>query len=234
MRETGKLMNNQELVKGDDIVYSLIKAGIASIPLFGAAATELFTLIISSPLDRRRRKWMNEIAKELTRLELENKIDFLKLQKNDHFIDILIQATHFALKTSEVEKINAFKAAIGNMAINETQDKTKNQIFLNFIDSFTVWHLKVLHFINNPREWFSKTGQKLETQYLTCMHTMILVAFPSFQFEEELLFLIWNDLLKAGLHQLRDIRYCMLPGDIFYKGCTAQLGKEFIYFITEH
>lgn len=40
--------------KMEDIPYSLIKAGLGSIPLLGSAAIELFSLVITPPLEKRR------------------------------------------------------------------------------------------------------------------------------------------------------------------------------------
>ena len=45
--------------KMKDAGYALIKAGLASIPIAGAAASELLSLIVASPLERRCETWMN-------------------------------------------------------------------------------------------------------------------------------------------------------------------------------
>lgn len=52
-----------------DIIYATVKAGLGSIPVLGSAATELFGLVVTPPLDKRRQEWMNEVAERLKELE---------------------------------------------------------------------------------------------------------------------------------------------------------------------
>lgn len=40
-----------------DRLHTLAKVGIASIPVVGAAASELFIVILAPPLEKRRVKW---------------------------------------------------------------------------------------------------------------------------------------------------------------------------------
>lgn len=52
-----------------DKAHALARAGIGSIPLVGAAATELFQILIAPPLERRQQAWMEAVAEGLRRLE---------------------------------------------------------------------------------------------------------------------------------------------------------------------
>lgn len=216
-----------------DIVYAAVKAGLGSIPILGSAATELFGLVVTPPLDKRRQEWMNEVAEKLKVLEEDNKIDFGSLAKNDQFLDTIIQATSFAIKTSEQEKITALKNAVINTALNESPDKTKSQIFLNLVDTFTVWHIKVLDFFDNPKLWFAKAGQAPPNLMVGSMFSVLKTAFPSLSGQDELVDVIWNDLHDAGFHQSSGLRTTM-TGDGTLAERTSQLGKEFIHFISEH
>src|SRR5690242_5293815 len=106
-----------------DITYAAIKAVVGSIPLAGAAASELLSLIVASPLEKRREKLLLEIGEKLKELETSQKVNLEELQSNEQFIDIVLQATTLALKTSEREKIEAFKSAILNTAAGEAPEK---------------------------------------------------------------------------------------------------------------
>jgi hypothetical protein len=214
-----------------DVIYAVVKAGLGSIPVLGAAATELFGLIVTPPLDKRRQEWMNEVAEKLKELEESNKIDFANLSQNDQFLDTIIQATSYAIKTSETEKINAFKNAVINTALNEAPDKTKSQIFLHLVDTFTVWHIKVLTFFDNPKVWFAKAGQTPPSLMMGSMFSVLKTAFPSLQGQDELVDVIWNDLHDAGFHQTSGLKTTM-TGDGTLAERTTQLGKEFIHFIS--
>ncbi|MEZ0611018.1 hypothetical protein ACAW74_21070 [Fibrella sp. WM1] len=217
----------------EDIAYAVVKAALGCIPVLGSAATEVFGLVVTPPLDKRRQEWMNEVAEKLKFLEQNNQIDFSSLSQNDKFIDTIIQATTIAIKTSEQKKILALRNAVINTALNETPDKTKSQIFLNFVDTFTVLHLTILTFFNNPRAWFEKNGQTPPNLMIGSMSSVLKAAFPSLVGQDELVDLIWNDLHNTGLHNSSGLK-SIISGDGALAERTTQLGKEFIGFITEH
>jgi len=225
-------MNDINKTSKGDILYATVKAGLGSIPLLGSAATELFGLVVTPPLDKRRQEWMNEVAERLKSLEENNQVDFSKLSQNEQFIDTIIQATTIAIKTSEKEKIIALKNAVTNTALNEAPEKTKSQIFLNLVDTFTVWHLTILTFFDNPRTWFQKAGQTPPNMMMGSMFSILKSAYPSLAGQDELVDLIWNDLHSAGLHNSSGLKTIM-SGDGTLAERTTELGKEFIKFISE-
>jgi hypothetical protein len=94
---------------------------------------------------------MTEVGERLKALKEDGQIDLSTLGENEQFIDAVLVATSYALKTSEQEKIKAFQNAILNSAHGQAIDKTKSQVFLNLLDSFTVWHIRILHFIDTYR-----------------------------------------------------------------------------------
>ena len=57
------------------------------------------------------------------KLKENSKIDLSKLADNEQFIDTVLVATALALKTSEKEKIKAFKNVILNTALIIPQEK---------------------------------------------------------------------------------------------------------------
>jgi len=214
-----------------DIAHSLAKGGLGTIPVIGSLATEIFGLIVTPPLERRRAEWMNEIAEKLKVLEENKTIDFQELQNNEQFIDVVLQATTLALKTSEREKIKAFQNAVLNTASGESPDKTISQIFLNQLDSFTTWHIKILKFIDSPRLWFQSTNKTPPNYMSGSISSVITEAFPELKSQDELLDLIWNDLHTAGFHRTSGIK-TMMTGDGVLSERTTTFGKQFIEFIT--
>lgn len=217
---------------GKDIAHSLLKGGIGTIPIIGSLAVEIFGLVVTPPLEKRRAEWMNDIAVKLKELEDKNVIDFEELQGNEQFIDVILQATTFALKTSEKEKIKAFRNAILNTATGDSPDKVVSQIFLNQLDKFTVWHIKILNFIDNPREWFKKYN-KIPPSYMTgSIYSVLEEAFPELKSQSALVDIIWDDLRTAGFHKTGDLR-AMMSGDGVLANRSTVFGSEFIAFITK-
>jgi hypothetical protein len=226
-------MSDANKISAGDVAYSSAKAVLGAIPLAGSAAAELFALLITPPLEKRRQKWMDDVAEKLAALEEAGRIDLAQLRENDQFIDAVLQATSIALKTSEAEKINALQNALLNTAAGEAPDKTKSQIFLRLVDSFTVWHIKILHFFDDPRRWFAANGTVPPNVMMGGLFSILLRAFPGLQGQDDLVDVIWSDLHEAGLHRSSGLKTTM-TGDGLLQERTTPLGKEFIAFISTH
>lgn len=174
---------------------------------------------------------MNEIAEKLKLLEENRKIDFQELQNNEQFINVVLQATTLAMKTSEKEKIKAFQNAVLNTASGESPDQTICQIFLNQLDSFTTWHIKILKFNDSPIQWFQKANRTPPNYLASSISTVIIVAFPELKNQDDLLDLIWDVLSKAGFQKTSGFKTTM-TGDGVLRERTTPLGKQFVEFIT--
>lgn len=214
-----------------DVSHAVTKGVLGAIPIAGSLASELFGLILTPPLEKRRQNWMTEIGKKLQELEEKTQIDLSSLATNEQFIDTVLVATSLALKTSETDKIIAFQNAILNTAMGECPDKTKGQIFLNLLDTFTVWHIKILHFIDNPAKWFENAGQTPPRLLMGSLSSVLKSAFPPLSGQQELLDVIWRDLHDNGLHNTGGLMTTM-SGDGLLANRTTQLGKEFLRFIS--
>ncbi len=230
-RNTLTNMSDKNKPIAGDYTFALAKGGLGTIPIVGSIASELLGLLVTPPLEKRRQEWMTEVGTKLKELEDNSKIDLSTLADNAQFIDTVLVATTLALKTSEEEKIKAFRNAILNTALSESFEKTKGQIFLNLLDSFTIWHIKILHFIDNPTKWFENAGHTPPSFYMGSLLSVLKAAFPSLSEQQELLAVIWRDLHDNGLHNTSELMATM-SGDSLLANRTTQLGKEFLKFIS--
>ena len=215
----------------EDVANSIVKGVLGAIPIVGALATELFGLIVVPPLEKRRVEWMNEIASRLKTLEDKNLITVENLKNNEQFIDTILQATTYVLKTSEKEKIIAFQNALLNTALPEAPEKTKSQIFLNQLDSFTDWHIRILKFIDYPKEWFKNSNLSLPVFVSGSTKSVIFTAFPNLKTQGALLDPIWRDLVNANFVD-DDGLQGNVSSDSALARRTTPFGREFIEFIT--
>ena len=216
----------------DDIAYGVAKAVLGSIPVVGATASELLQLLVTPPLEKRRNEWMIEVGEKLKQLEQKEELDLIKLANNDVFIDVVLQTTQLALRTSEKEKIQYFKNVILNSAVEENPNITEVQIFLNFISTFTVWHIKILKLFDNPENWFKKNGKSLPNYMAAGLSNVLEEAYPELKGKRELYDLIWDDLSRAGLHKTSGLHTTMTGSGLMVPRTTT-FGKEFLEFITE-
>lgn len=224
--------NPNKTTKGD-IAHSIAKGGIGAIPLIGSLASELFGLLVTPPLENRRAKWMNDVAEKLKELESKGEIDFEKLKNNEKFLDVMLQTTSLALKTSEKEKIDALRNALLNTAKGESPDITKSQIFLNQIDRFTTWHIKILKLIDCPSDWFKKANRNPPSYMMGSISSMIKDAYPELKGQDDLIDIIWSDLESVGFHRTGSVKTTM-SADGVLADRTTTMGQEFINYISNN
>lgn len=217
---------------GNDIVYATVKAVVGSIPIAGAAAGELLGLLVTPPLEKRRLKLLTEIGQRLKDLEEARGFDISSLVENEQFIDTVLQATTYALKTSDEEKIKAFKNAILNTALNESPDRIVSQIFLNLIDNFTTWHIRILYLFNDPEDWFKTNNRPVPSYVAAGLNRVVFDAYPELIGQGELLNIVWADLRRAGLHNSGELA-AVITGSGLLAQRTTDMGKKFLRYIQE-
>jgi hypothetical protein len=138
------LMNEQPKEEAKDYLYELTKGAISAVPLVGGVAAEFFTLIISSPLQTRMNKWLEELYNEVIKLkETHKEFEVERLKQNEPFISSITHATQIVLRTHQLEKLIALKNATLNSAKDSFKDIEHN-IFLNLISNFSPKHLIIL------------------------------------------------------------------------------------------
>jgi len=203
---------------GNDIAQTLVKAGIASIPVIGGPASELFSLVITPSLEKRRDKWIESIAEGLK--ELEAKVENFKienLRENDAFISIVVQAAQAAIRDHQKDKLEAFKNAVLNTTLPEAPDEDLCLVFLEFIGALTPLHLKVLAYLDQSK-WM--TYHKYEENFF------------KFTKHRSLCDTILRDLYSRGLVDIRPTSDAGGSVIVQRDRNTTDLGTAFIKFIT--
>lgn len=100
-----------------DVAHALARAGLRAIPVAGAAATELLNAIVTPLLERRMQQWMEAVAEAFREIEATKGINLEDLRNNDVFIDIVLQASQIALRSSQEEKLEALRNAVLSAAL---------------------------------------------------------------------------------------------------------------------
>lgn len=136
-----------------DVAHTGCKAGLALIPIVGGAAAEVFSAIITPPIEKRRDKWIESIVDKLRELEKKTEsFSIEELSQNELFVSVLLQASKVAISTHQKDKINSLKNIVLNSANLNEVDDDKQLMFIEFIDNFTEQHIKLLNFINKPED----------------------------------------------------------------------------------
>ena len=217
----------------EDKAYAAGRALLSTIPWVGGAAVELFQLIVTPPIERRRNDWMKKIGEAVQALERDKGIKPQELQSNDVFIDTLLQATQIALRTSQQEKLEALRNAVANSALPHPIEQTLQQMFLNWIDTFTVWHIRLLNLFHNPQKWAQDNNRPLPTN-ISMGGTELIIehAFPELSKDRALYDQIWRDLYQSGLVNIESLHVMMSWQGIIARR-TTELGAKFLEFISQ-
>lgn len=212
-----------------DVGHALLKAGISKLPLVGAPAAELFRLIVSPPLEKRRSEWMQSVGDALRKLEEKMDIVLEELQNNDKFIDAAMDATQIALRTSEKEKLEALQNALLNAALPNSPEEEIQKMFFSFIDLFTVFHIKILELFRNPSS--DKYGIYFKDITSGPLRLVLEKAFPNLKGKKSFYDQIWKDLYLRGLVSIEGLHGIMSYAGIMTKR-TTEMGDAFLDFIS--
>src|SRR5206468_713468 len=69
---------------------------------------------------------------------------------NPRFTSTFIHATLIAMRTHQEEKLEALRNAVINSALPKAPEDDLQLMFLNLIDQFGEWHIRLLKFYSNP------------------------------------------------------------------------------------
>ena len=193
------------------------------IPVLGGAAVEIFTSVGKPPAQRRQATWFNALAKEVEQLEKRGKVSAKRLQAHEAFISSAMQA---ASQTYEQEKLDALRNAVLNAVMQGRPEDSEREVFLNFVDIFSVCHLRVLRSlaVDDKREGRPATSVKDIVE-------LVRKLLPDLRNQRSLVRVVVDDLCRHGL------LYWNGGATITYipRGAkqVSELGYEFLRFITE-
>lgn len=217
--------------------YEIIKV-ISSIFPLGSTPFALFEAIFGHPATRRRDEFIQELAVRLATLEQKvAALNLGELLKNDSFITTAMHAFPIALRNHQKEKREALYNVILNAALSQDLDDSVQQLFLSFVDTLTVTHLKLLKTFH----FYLKNGSKIPPGLGVDPETRITrdpapvfmeMHFPGYTEREDLYQQFWRDLYIRGLVRSESIR--MPDGHfdyLFIKNQPTELGEQFLHFI---
>ena len=220
--------------KGADKAYALAKAALGSIPIAGAAATELFTSVVAAPLEKRRDAWMTSVAEELRRLnETVAGFRLEDLPGNEVFITAVMHASPIAIQNHQSEKLDALRTAVLNAAGGFRPDDDEMLLFLRWIDELSVPSIRMLSFFRDPvAEARARGVDPNDVQGSPHSQALLFAAYPDLQEEanrDGTMFRLWDT-------QLRDrflVTSQKLPDGSTAGLAPSPLGHRFLKFILD-
>lgn len=131
---------------GLDEVHTITSAGIAAIPIIGGAVAEIFKAVLATPLELRTQEWRKNIVSVIEQLQKAEANIVPRLQKDQAFQSVLLQATWAAVRNHQIEKLTALKNAVVNAACRPKAPEDLQLLFVRYVDELTPTHLLVMNF----------------------------------------------------------------------------------------
>lgn len=216
--------DNYEVPHGTkaDLVHTATKAGLSTIPWIGGPVAELFSLIIQPPIEKRRQAWMEQVAEGLRRLE-ENGLKIESLRDNEEFISAVLHASQIALRNHQQTKLEALRNAVLNVGRGQAPDHALQLMFLNFVDTFSEWHVRVLKLFQNPPP---QPGV-----YMGGLSLVLESTYPELKGRRDFYDQVWKNLYFGGLTNTESLHVTMSADGLTQKR-TSPLGDQFLAFIS--
>lgn len=231
MDESG-VANKPEREAGD-IAYTIAKVGLSTVPVIGGPAAEIFSAIVLPPLSRRRDEWIESIARGLK--ALGERVDDFKIEAlsdNQMFVTTVMYASQAAIRNHQKQKLEALRNAVLNAALPNAPEEDIQLMFLNFVDMFTSWHLRILEFFDDPVEWGRRNGITYPSWSGGWPATVLEHAFPDLTGRRDFYDVIVKDLFVRGLMNTETLRVSFATSEGLFASRTTAMGKQLIDFIT--
>ncbi len=138
-------INKKPEFNGKDSTHAVVRAGLSAIPGVGGPLSELFSLVITPSLEKRRDKWIESIGEALKALEA--KVEGFKIENlkdEEAFVSTVMQASQAAIRNHHKEKLEALRNTVLNAALPNAPEQNLQHVFFRIVDSFTPSHLKLL------------------------------------------------------------------------------------------
>lgn len=219
------MSKNLEVPKetGKDRIHTLVKTALGEVPLAGGALAEIFSTIIESPFQKRKKEWMQNVVDAIEELKGKG-FSPDDLRDNEQFISAVFYASHLAMKTHQQEKLDALRNAIINVAEGVEADEVLQQIFLNYIDQFTLLHIKLLR--------FALERNVSDSILMGSLKSVLLENHPELSTKESLVELVWKELYTGGLVTHEALVGGLSQGGLRQK-LTTGMGDRFVKFIKK-
>ncbi len=215
-----------------DYAHAGVKAGLSTAPVVGAPLAEFFSVVIAPPLEKRRDAWLIEIYRRLKIVEeTVEGFSIENLATNEIFISVLFQATNTAMRTHQKEKLEALTNAVINSALSPSIDENLQLIYLNLIDRYTPWHLILLQFLADPREYGKRQEIKYPQWSSGGLGTVIEYTFSDLKGRKAVYELIIKEMISNGLLQEGGYLGATMTESGMFASRTTKMGKDFLRFI---
>lgn len=200
-----------------------VKTALSAIPVGGTLITCIWDSIKTNTTQKRLDNWKEAVEKRLSNLEITVEM----IGKDELFSSAMMRATEIAIKTAENEKREYLANAVYH-TIKVPIDEGMLMIYLDFLERYSVWHLQILHFFQNPAVHVKK--EDFQCMMGSAMEVLSPV-FPDLCKNPDLIVKIVNDLQMDGLMSRGSYMSTSMSKSGMMAARTSKMGNDFLKYI---
>ena len=199
------------------------KTVLSAIPIGGALVTCVWDSVKAHAAQRRLDEWKGLLEERLQSVEetLEN------IGNNELFSSTMMRATEIAIKTAETDKRVYLANAVRN-SISVSLNESIVMMYLNMIDEYTAWHLKILNYFRNPAIMVEDHNYMMGSAMQP-----LLQVFPEMSDNKELVGKMVDDMQSSGILTKGSYMSTMMSSNGMLSERTTKFGNSFLDFIEE-
>ncbi|MGB3898173.1 MAG: hypothetical protein WA973_06430 [Mesorhizobium sp.] len=217
---------------GYEVARTTIDAASSIIPGGSYAVGKLVERFVAAPLQKRRDAWFERVGIGLREIEERmGGFDPSKLDENEDFVSAVYEATQAAMRTSHVEKLEALRNGILNIATGLRLDDILRSAFFSYIDRFTPAHLRVLQLISNPSA-SPEMREAAKNTFAGAQIRTLRAALPESEIDEPSLKRVLADLHREGLADTGGMNAMGTAQSLLSKR-TTDAGDAFLRFVAD-
>jgi hypothetical protein len=216
-----------------DVARELGRAIVSAVPAAGGPLQVAFENVFSSPLERRKEAWLEQLAAVVA--EVQERVEDLtpdKLAANEVFVTVAMQASQIAIRNHQQAKLEALRNAVLNSVLPQPPHENEQMIFLRLIDQLTPWHLRVLSLLSNPIRWMELNAVVNPNWGGGGVSTVVEHCLPDLRGQRDTYDQIVRDLQAEGLLGQGQFMHVTMTGNGMLQSRTTDRGTRFIRFIT--
>ena len=144
----GNVMTKETKDRCINVLEVASKTALSAIPIGGALATAIYDVVKGNVLQKRQDKWKKMIEMRLAKVEMTLE----DIGENETFATMLIKTTELAMKTAKEDKLEYLSNAL-LYSVDHSIDEDKLIMFMSYVEKYSVSHIKILNFFNNPEKF---------------------------------------------------------------------------------
>lgn len=139
---------------------------------------------------------------------------------------------HQTDRTALRGKLDALREAVQNPAAPHSPDESLAEMFAAWADRFTVWHLRLLAFFDDPKGWFAARGRPFPAFMTSSLGGVLTEAYPELNSQRPFYDLIAKELWHCGLMNT-DGLHAMMSASGAEGSRTTEIGKKFLRYVMD-